>query len=341
MARARNIKPGFFTNDILVELPYEYRLLFIGLWTIADREGRLIDRPKKIKMEIFPADHVDCDDGLDMLNKSGFITRYEAAGEHYIAINAWAKHQNPHVKEAKSTIPAPGSKPAHNVEAPVEHGAGIVQAPDQQYAEPVQASEIPERAVLIPDSGFSDSLSTDSGLLPPEECAEPQSDSPPKAKPLRASFDYDTGRFENLSEQILEAWAQAYPAIDVRQEIAKARAWMLANPKNRKSNIERFLTSWMTKTQDRAPSHGQPNQNFAAAGRSGAPNRPLSAADRVRANNARERAAEIAAASGSYSPAVGADGGDVRAQVDQSIRGRDGSGERMGCVLEGTYERAG
>ena len=52
MARARNIKPGFFTNDELVELPFATRLLFIGLWTIADREGRMVDRPKKIKMEI-------------------------------------------------------------------------------------------------------------------------------------------------------------------------------------------------------------------------------------------------------------------------------------------------
>ncbi len=60
MARARNIKPGFFRNAELVELPFEARLLFIGLWTIADREGRLEDRPKQIKMEVFPADNVDC-----------------------------------------------------------------------------------------------------------------------------------------------------------------------------------------------------------------------------------------------------------------------------------------
>ena len=31
MARARNIKPGFFDNEILGELPALTRLLFIGL----------------------------------------------------------------------------------------------------------------------------------------------------------------------------------------------------------------------------------------------------------------------------------------------------------------------
>ena len=41
MARARNIKPGFFRNADLAELTFEARLLFIGLWTLADSEGRL------------------------------------------------------------------------------------------------------------------------------------------------------------------------------------------------------------------------------------------------------------------------------------------------------------
>ncbi|WP_461949107.1 hypothetical protein ACOKPE_14565 [Acinetobacter baumannii] len=49
MARSRNIKPSFFMNEDIIELPYEARLLFIGLWTLADREGRLENRPKKIK----------------------------------------------------------------------------------------------------------------------------------------------------------------------------------------------------------------------------------------------------------------------------------------------------
>ena len=54
--RARNIKPGFFKNDTLAELEFAARLLFIGLWGLADRAGRLEDRPKKIKAEVFPYD---------------------------------------------------------------------------------------------------------------------------------------------------------------------------------------------------------------------------------------------------------------------------------------------
>ena len=105
MARARNIKPAFFTNDELVELPFETRLLFIGLWMLADREGRIVDRPKKIKMEIFPADDVDCEKSISLLESSGFIGRYEFGNHRVIEILKFIKHQSPHSTEKDSLLP--------------------------------------------------------------------------------------------------------------------------------------------------------------------------------------------------------------------------------------------
>lgn len=111
MARSRNIKPGFFKNEQLVELPYATRLLFIGLWTIADREGRLEDRPKRIKMELFPADDLNVERALNELHHTGFIYRYKVDGGAYIQIITFAKHQSPHHKEPPSTIPKPETSP--------------------------------------------------------------------------------------------------------------------------------------------------------------------------------------------------------------------------------------
>ena len=105
--RARNIKPGFFKNDTLAELDFAGRLLFIGLWGLADRAGRLEDRPKKIKAEIFPYDDVDVDSFLGELAKRSFIIRYEVDGNRYIQIVNFDKHQNPHPRETPSNIPAP------------------------------------------------------------------------------------------------------------------------------------------------------------------------------------------------------------------------------------------
>ena len=110
--RARNIKPGFFKNDALAELDFAGRLLFIGLWGIADRAGRLEDRPKKIKAEVFPYDEVNVDAFLGELARLGFILRYEAEGERYIQIVHFDKHQNPHPREAPSNIPAAGPCPS-------------------------------------------------------------------------------------------------------------------------------------------------------------------------------------------------------------------------------------
>ena len=143
MSRSRNIKPAFFKNEDLVELAFDVRLLFIGLWTLADREGRLEDRPVKIKMELFPADSVDIESGLAALHSKGFIKRYQVDGKRYLQINAFAKHQNPHPKEAASVIPDSSL-------------ATVV--PEEVTEITRQATEIPEPAGLIPSSLIPSSL---------------------------------------------------------------------------------------------------------------------------------------------------------------------------------------
>ncbi|KWT72250.1 MULTISPECIES: phage replication protein [unclassified Variovorax] len=105
MARARNIKPGFFKNEDLAECSAFARLCFAGLWTLADREGRLEDRAKKIKGELFPFDSIEVEPLLQELVRWGFIKRYQWAGVRYIQIAAFVKHQVPHGTEKDGQIP--------------------------------------------------------------------------------------------------------------------------------------------------------------------------------------------------------------------------------------------
>ena len=105
MARARNIKPGFFVNERLADCSMAARLLFIGLWTVADRKGRLKDIPRRIGAEIFPYEDIDCETLLAELASSGFIVRYEVEGKRYIAIVSFLRHQAPHRNEKESEIP--------------------------------------------------------------------------------------------------------------------------------------------------------------------------------------------------------------------------------------------
>lgn len=153
MARARNIKPGFFRNADLVELPYEARLLFIGLWTIADRKGRLEDRPKQIKMELFPADNMDCDALLDQLAKIGVVARYQHGDARYLQVVNFEKHQNPHKDEKASSVPGPCDDDAETVNAQGLYGASTVPAPCKGGGDTVAIGLIPDSRSLIPDSG--------------------------------------------------------------------------------------------------------------------------------------------------------------------------------------------
>ncbi len=107
--RARNVKPGFFKNADLAELPFEARLLFIGLWCLADREGRLQDRPRQIRAEIFPYEmEVDVESLLSKLTPK-MVIRYVVKQQPYIQIQNFVKHQNPHYKEPPSEMPSPKS----------------------------------------------------------------------------------------------------------------------------------------------------------------------------------------------------------------------------------------
>jgi len=113
MPRIRAVKPDFFKDEDLAEVPFWVRILFEGLWCHADKEGRLEDRPLKIKAEIFPYDKVDTEKGLFLLSEpkkhspthKPFIFRYTIEGENYIQIIEFNKHQSPHHTERESIIP--------------------------------------------------------------------------------------------------------------------------------------------------------------------------------------------------------------------------------------------
>lgn len=176
MARIRNIKQSLFTNEDLADCPPLARLLFAGLPTIADREGRLPDRPRKIKVELLPFDDCDIDAYLSLLQEKKFITRYTVDGEKYIQINKFSKHQNPHKREAPSEIP------------PVPASQG-----DDKH------SESPEKAETLPGKGDDEPGGTwvmgngkwemgDGDEAGPDLPPEKRNGSPPVVNPLVVAF---------------------------------------------------------------------------------------------------------------------------------------------------------
>lgn len=111
MMRTRMLKPGFFDNEDLARCQPLARILFEGLWCLADREGRLEDRPKRIKVKVLPYDDCDVDEFLNELADAGFVIRYQVDRSCYIQIVNFLKHQKPHHKEFDSVISPPDDFP--------------------------------------------------------------------------------------------------------------------------------------------------------------------------------------------------------------------------------------
>lgn len=226
MARARNIKPGFFRNADLVELPVETRMLFIGLWTLADRDGRLADRPKQIKMEIYPADSFDVDAMLDALMDSGFILRYKVDGAGYIQVNNFLRHQNPHHREPLSTCPPPRPGHTENLQA-----RGLPEA-------------CPSPAVLIPDSGF---LIPESGSKQQQGATTqgpqaPPGESPPAPDPSPAAIEQTPPPGENPPSPAPSADAITARSVEIAVLLRNRGAGVAAGEVRLREWAERGIT---------------------------------------------------------------------------------------------------
>jgi 5-methylcytosine-specific restriction endonuclease McrA len=104
VARIRTIKPEFWTDEKVVQLPYQARLLFIGLWNFADDEGYLWDEPSRIKLQVLPADDIDSELLIDLLTAAGLVERLSSEDDKRILripnFNEHQKVSNP----AKSKI---------------------------------------------------------------------------------------------------------------------------------------------------------------------------------------------------------------------------------------------
>lgn len=86
MARIRTIKPEFWTDERVVECSMTSRMLLIGIFNFADDNGNLTRSPKKIKMQVFPADMIDCEPLIQELLAQKLLIEYQTDGDKYLNI---------------------------------------------------------------------------------------------------------------------------------------------------------------------------------------------------------------------------------------------------------------
>ncbi len=113
MPRARNIKPGFFDNSELGRLHSDIRLLYISLWTLADREGvvecdyALIKRYAfGYKSDVSQEKISEYITVITRLDNGNSTLLKEHDGKLYLILLKFPAHQNPHHTEKKGRLPS-------------------------------------------------------------------------------------------------------------------------------------------------------------------------------------------------------------------------------------------
>ena len=101
-------------------------------------------------------------------------------------------------------------------------------------------------------NGVTPSPSPSPSPSPQKISAEVNSAPPAPAVLVFPVVGRHAGDWPLTAEQLAE-WAALFPGLDIHAEARKARAWVGANPRNRKtaSGMARFLVGWFTRTVNR------------------------------------------------------------------------------------------
>jgi hypothetical protein len=110
MARKRFISPGLWENEEALALTDAALRVWIGIWSVSDRNGVFEWRPRKWVFRFAPRSVEDPEAVFQQLLDAGFVARFEAQGNGYGFCIKWTKHQDPHIYEAPQ-FPMPSGDP--------------------------------------------------------------------------------------------------------------------------------------------------------------------------------------------------------------------------------------
>lgn len=107
MPRIRTVKPEFWHDEKLAPLSPITRLAFLGLISMADDAGRVLDNVKVVDAFVFPNTTDSVAKSLTLLSQIGVIERGKSAsGQSVIQIVGWGKHQKVEKANLKSCLPS-------------------------------------------------------------------------------------------------------------------------------------------------------------------------------------------------------------------------------------------
>jgi hypothetical protein len=133
----------------------------------------------------------------------------------------------------------------------------------QRVAQQAVTVTAPLRVTVTPDKTRQDK----SEYIPaaPVPTSKPPAASGSRAK-AAVSWSADAG-WQGITDADRSEWAAAYPGAVIDQELAKATAWLRANPKRcGKRNWRRFLVGWLQRCQDKGGTNRTPGERPGVTG---------------------------------------------------------------------------
>lgn len=273
------IDPDFWHSEDISKLSIFERLLFIGMFSNADDAGKGRANPRYLCSIIFPYDDIrtaEVDKALLSIGRNTSVTLYECGGSRYYRFEHWKKWQKVE-KPQPSKLPDPPqawTQARGEAQAPGDGAPeGARQAAEREEGAPEGERQAAKPKALSPPRCVVDASETptrrDADARPTEQKGRQtrgKAEATPQAAALQLTLQ--GGDDYPIAPEQLRLWQGTYAGVDVLQELQKMQAWLLANPARRKTRqgIQRFITGWLCKQQEKGGAHGDTDD---AAGRYG------------------------------------------------------------------------
>lgn len=292
--RLRNVGTGFWKSEDVAELSHVGRLLFIGLWAMADRRGVLAWRPKRIKAEVFPYDDLRAQDVESIVGQMaglGMVSLYrDGDGTEWVHVTNFERHQLLSTKEKRSgalagplpteagcvvlsgtggngrkfgapgcgdgsgTVPGQVRNALNTEYGILNTGVGDARIEgdplhDEEGYYGLEGSGGGDDAAGVEEGAAGGGLGAGAGDAGAGEAGGggKAGGGARQASPVRLV----DGEFAGIGAGDLERWRRVAPGVDVDQELLRAAAWLVENPRRMKKNLRAFLGNWIRRSGER------------------------------------------------------------------------------------------
>ena len=213
----RILKESICASDTIDGLSWFEEVLFYRLIVNCDDYGRFDGRPSIIKNRLFPLKESltlkAVSAAVDSLANAGLVTLYVFEGKPFLYLPTWNSHQS--IRAKKSKYPDPENC--------------------TQTSE-INCKQMQENVTVIQSNTKSNTnTSTESQA------------------PSVLTLTLNDGSEYGVSQSDIDEWQEAFPNVDVMQQLLAMKLWCKDNPKKRKTKngIRRFVTSWLDREQNR------------------------------------------------------------------------------------------